>query len=198
MGTMDSIQPVKEKSKKRKCFEIFISYLKSMLFAFTGGIVGLPILQEQLDDKYHLMKKERVLECFSLGQILPGVISLNSGILVGREIAGAWGVVAAIAGNVFPAFFGMLLVAVFFSFLSTQGFITSAIDGIRVASIAVILANAVGIVKSNVNKITLLLFGVAFISTFVFKLNILLVMLVCGVAGIFLLPDEKKKEEKLK
>ena len=59
--------PVDNRSKGRKVWCVFLAYLTSMLFAFTGGNMTLPLLQQQLDDKYHLLSRDKVLELFALG-----------------------------------------------------------------------------------------------------------------------------------
>lgn len=181
-----------EKSVNQKCRELASAYFKSMLFAFTGGNVTLPLLQEQLDDHYHLMEKDKVLEYFALGQTLPGVISLNAGILIGRSIAGWPGAFAVAVGIITPAFCGMLLIAFSYQFITGLSFVTGAISGIRIASIAIIATNAWMIAKraKNLTGYSMVLF--AFVMTSIFKWNIVLVMLLCGVIGIFALPDKEE------
>ena len=182
------------KSKSQKCRELFWAYLKSMALAFTGGPAVLPILQEQLDDKYHLMSKEEVLEFFALGQTLPGAISLNAGLLTGRKIAGVAGAAAASIGIIFPAVAGMLLIAGTYQFASQLEFIKGAIEGIRAASIAIILANAGSFMNVSKKIRAYLMIAASFIATFFFNCNILLVMLICGVLSIFIFQDEEGKK----
>ena len=183
-----------EKSKSKKCREIFFAYLISMAFAFTGGNAVLPILQEQLDTKYHLMSKEEVLEFFALGQTLPGTISLNAGLLIGRKIAGVPGAVAASVGIIFPAVAGMLLIAGTYEFASQLEFVQGAISGIRAASIAIILANAGSFMSFSKNMRTYLMVVSSFIAVFFFKYNILLVMFICGILSIFIFKDDEVKK----
>ena len=172
------------KSRKQKAKEVFISYIKSMLFAFTGGNVTLPLLQQQLADKYGLMTRDEVLENHALGMALPGVISLNIGILNGRQIAGWLGVFAAVAGILAPAFFGMLLITLSYSLLSALPFIASFIGGIRVASVAIILTNAIAIIGKNKTLFALILVALSFVTTCFLKWNIVIVILLCGMAGV--------------
>lgn len=174
----------REKSKARKVWEIFLAYIKAMAFAFTGGYMALPLLQQQLGDRYKLMSRDKVLENYVLGQVIPGVISLNSGILIGRQIAGWAGALAAVAGCVLPAFFGMLVLALSYSFVAGIPAITGAIGGIRAASIAIILTNAVGILKDAKTAFYACIAIAAFVTTFFFGWNIVLVIILCGLCGV--------------
>lgn len=171
------------KPRRQICWEIFKAYMKAMAFAFTGGNVTLPILQQQLDDKYHLISRDDVLENYALGSSLPGVLSLNTGILIGRRLAGWPGAIAAAAGNILPAFFGMLIIAFSYSILSEIPIISGAISGIRAASVGIILTNAIAICGKAKGAFAICLVALAFITTLFLKWNIVVVILLCGAAG---------------
>lgn len=176
--------PAPEKSRARKAWQIFLSYIKSMLFAFTGGSVTLPLLQQQLADKYGLISREQTVSYFALAQTIPGVISVNMGVLCGMHIAGPLGAVAAVAGTLLPAFFGMLLITLSYSALSAIPVITGVIGGIRAASVAIILLNAITIMEGAKDPFHWVLVAGAFFTTLVLGWNILLVILGCGILGV--------------
>lgn len=170
----------------RMMWEIFSVYFKAMLFAFTGGNVTLPILQQQLDDRYHLIDKDKVLEYFAIGQAIPGVISLNAGIMIGRDICGWPGAFAAALGTVLPAFLGMIFVTLAYSFINELQWIKGSINGIRAASIAIIMYNAIGIAKKGKQKWEFMLMAFSFVVVFIFNWSILTVILLSGLIGILL------------
>lgn len=167
-------------------WQIFTVYFKAMLFAFTGGNVTLPILQEQLDDKYNLINKDTLLEYFAIGQALPGVISLNSGIMIGRHICGWPGAIAAALGTILPAFFSMLLVTLTYSYINDLQWINGAINGIRAASIAIIMYNSITIAKKGKHKWEFTLMILSFIVVLIFNWSILTVILLSGLIGVLL------------
>lgn len=172
-------------------WEIFSSYFRAMLFAFTGGSVTLPILQQLLDDKYHLIDKDKFLEYFTIGQAIPGVISLNVGIMVGREICGWPGAFAAALGTILPAFFGMLFITLAYSFISELQWIKGSINGIRFASVAIIMNNAVAIAARGKHKWEFILMALSFVAVFIFNWSILTVILLSGIVGIALIVINK-------
>ncbi len=167
-------------------WEIFSVYFKAMLFAFTGGNVTLPILQQQLDDRYHLIDKDKVLEYFAIGQAIPGVISLNAGIMIGRDICGWPGAFAAAFGTVLPAFLGMIFVTLAYSFINEMQWIKGSINGIRAASIAIIMCNAISIAKKGKQKWEFILMIFSFVVVFIFNWSVLTVILLSGLIGILL------------
>ena len=182
---------MQSKTRSQKSKELFLTYFTSMLLAFTGGALTLPLVQTKLADKYNLMSREKSLECFALGQSLPGVISLNACILVGREVAGWPGALAAAAGTILPAFFGMLLIALSYSLLSKLEFIYRAIEGIRAASVAIILTTAIDTVRRAKNVMDWLVIAFALIVTLFFSWNVLVVVLLCGCFGVLRLVVKK-------
>ncbi|WP_250229478.1 chromate transporter [Anaeropeptidivorans aminofermentans] len=181
------------KPKAQKLKELFIIYIKTMLFAFTGGAVTLPLLQEELS-KAGLMDREKVLECYALGQSIPGAIAINAGFFIGREIGGWAGAVVAISGTVLPAFFGMLFIALSYDFLMRYQFVTGAINGIRAASVAVIMQIAIDIIKgASKSSFSMSMAIIAFLVSFVFKVSPILVIIGCGAVGIVRVIYNKRK-----
>lgn len=172
------------KSTFRLMYEIFIVYFKAMLFAFTGGHVTLPIIQQEFDEKYKLIDKDKVLEYFAIGQAIPGVISLNAGIMIGRDICGWPGAFAAALGIVLPAFLGMLLVTTAYTFINEINWIKGAIKGIRAASIAIIMYNAFLIAKKGKHKWEFTLMTFSFFAVLGLKLSVLSVIIISGFIGI--------------
>ena len=178
------LPPAHERTRAQKVWQIFYAYISVMLFAFTGGNMTLPLLQQQLDNKYGLMDRDKVLELFVLGQSLPGVIALNGGILIGRAIAGWPGALAAVAGCVIPAFGGMMLITLSYAVLSGLTFIAGFIDGIRAASVAIILHTGATILKKTAGAFGWALALFSFVATLFFKWNVVAVVVGCGCAGV--------------
>ncbi|WFA07798.1 chromate transporter [Tissierella sp. Yu-01] len=172
------------KKTPQMMWEIFSVYFKAMLFAFTGGSVTLPILQQQLDDRYHLIDKDKVLEYFAVGQAMPGVISLNAGLMIGRDICGWPGALAAAFGTILPAFFGMLLVSITYSYINNLDWIKGAINGIRAASVAIIMSNAISIAKRGKFKWEFVLMIFSFTAVIFLNWSILTVILLSGSIGV--------------
>lgn len=187
---------MEEKTTNQKAFIIFITYFKAMIFAFTGGNVVWPLVEDAFCNKYKLIGREKALEYYALGQSLPGTLSLNTALLIGREVAGWRGVVAAGAGNILPAFFGMLLIIYLYTLISGLAFLNRAISGIRAASVAIIAVMAITIIKRAKGVLERAIVVLAFLAVFVFKINIFLVIIICGIIGIIGFNFSKSKTTK--
>jgi chromate transporter len=146
--------------------------------------MSLPLLESAFCDRYKLIGRDKLMEYFALGQSMPGVISLNCGIFIGREIAGWPGALAAVMGCLVPAVCGMLFVTVFYVFIRQNPYVAGAISGIRVAAIAFILST--GIRMSNIGggifNTTVAAF--ALLAVLAWKWNIAVVIIGCGLIGV--------------
>ena len=172
------------RTNREKSRILFLVFLKTMLFAFTGGAVTLPLIQKEMK-RHELMDEDKVLEAYALAQSIPGAIILNAGFFIGRDTAGWLGVAAALSATVLPAFLGMLLLAFFYDFIMQYPAILGAIKGIRAASVAVIVQIALTIMGASVkNKFGMALIAAAFFLAFATAVNIILILLGCGLAGV--------------
>lgn len=176
---------MEEKSRKKIAGELFATYFTSMLFAFTGGNMTWPLVERQLTEKYKLISKEKALEYFALGQSIPGILSLNTAVLVGLDTAGWAGALAAAAGSVLPAFFGMLIIAAAYTFINGLPFIGAAIGGIRAATIGIICVNAITMLERRESNGQLWVALFAMVATLLLGWNVVFVILGCGLFGVF-------------
>lgn len=186
----------KKYTTMQKAWIIFKVYFKSMIFAFTGGSVTMPIIRQQLGEHYGLLDEDEILELFALGQALPGTISINTGVLIGRTIAGFPGAIAATLGSVLPAFVGMLFIAITYNYISKYTWIQKFINGVRAASVAVIFFNAIEILKTVKYKWEIIIAVFSFIALVFFHIHILVVVLVSGLLGIILTLVKKRRSVK--
>jgi chromate transporter len=72
-------------------------------FTFGSGLSILLQLEEEYVDKRKLLTSENVLELTTVGKSVPGVMITNVSMLVGYQLAGAFGGILAVQGPV--AFF---------------------------------------------------------------------------------------------
>lgn len=135
-------------STKHKCLFLFWTFFKAMMFAFTNGAVALPAIERGIVDKKGWLTHEEFWTYPVLGQTLPGVISIHNAILIGNRIAGPAGAFSALMGVIIPAFVCMLGIAALFQAYVDDPYIQGAIRGIRVVSVAIILGNAVRLLKT--------------------------------------------------
>lgn len=125
----------------------------------------LPILNREVCDNKGWANKEEIADYYAVAQCTPGVIAINTGILVGNQVCGFWGGVWAAIGVAFPSLVIILLIANLlkaFIFLPIVGF---ALAGIRAAVCALILNTVFDLSQNSlVDAVTIGLFMISFLA----------------------------------
>ena len=87
----------------RILIELFISFMRIGGFTFGGGYAMLPLIQKEIVERRGWASDEEVLDYFTIGQITPGVIAVNTATFIGYKKAGTLGGMVATLGVVFPS-----------------------------------------------------------------------------------------------
>jgi chromate transporter len=145
---------------------LFISFFKIGLFTFGGGMAMLPWLEQELLKRE--LNQEEIINFFSLGQSLPGVIATNTATLVGRHFGGFWGAFWSTFGVVLPSFIVITLVAWGMAPYLELGTVQGALAAIRVCAAALILLSGLRITlqvlhKKEKNHLSVLIFSLMLI-----------------------------------
>lgn len=83
--------------------ELFLAFLHIGAFSFGGGYAAMPLIQEQVIEKYHWLTMDDFTDLVTISQMTPGPIAVNAATFVGAQIAGIAGSVVATAGVVLPS-----------------------------------------------------------------------------------------------
>ena len=185
-----------EKSKARILYELFVTYFTGMMFSLTGGNMTWPLVQQKLTDRYQLMDRDKTLEYYALGQSLPGVLTLNTALMIGKEVAGLAGSFAAAIGIILPAFLGMLIVTLLYTWIIQFPVIGRALQGMRAGAIAIIASNGIDIIKNRKTIFARSIIVMAILLPLVFRTNILWIILGSGMLGIIKVLWDGKRPKK--
>ena len=79
---------------------IFASFAKIGAVLIGGGYAMLPLLEDEIVRRKKWATSEEITDYFALAQLLPGVIAINTAMLVGNRLRGIWGNLAASLGVV--------------------------------------------------------------------------------------------------
>ena len=169
----------------QKGFILFGIFFKGMMFAFTNGAAALPTIERSIVDKRKWLTDEEFWTYPVLGQSLPGVVSIHNSILIGNRIAGPFGSFMSALGVITPAFVGMILIAALFKTVVNNPYIQGMIRGIRAIAVAIILGNAVRLLKTiRKDAFSIILVLCAIIIPLFFGFSAFYTILLCGLAGI--------------
>jgi chromate transporter len=115
---------------------IFTTFLAIGATSFGGGMVAY--LREMLVERRRWVSDEEFLVALEIGQTLPGLNSTNVSILVGDQLRGTAGAVAALAGIVLPGAVLLLGVGVLYGAHGQRPGVVRVLDGAGAAAIALL------------------------------------------------------------
>ena len=100
----------------------------------------LPLIEREVVSKRLWIEGREFVDMLALAQVVPGPVSLNAAVFVGRRMAGLRGAVVAVAGIVLPAFLVMLAIVLFLIGFRDHPAVAAVFGGLRPAVAALIVA----------------------------------------------------------
>ena len=129
---------------------LFTSFLKIGAFTFGGVWAMISIIEREIVDKKHWIRREEFLDLLALAQSLPGILAVNIAVAVGDRTCGRKGAVTAALGTILPSFLIILAIAIFLTpdLIKNNKVISSVFKGIRPAVVALIIAPVISSAKA--------------------------------------------------
>jgi len=176
--------------------QLFYTFFKIGLFGFGGGYAMLSLIQGEVVTRYEWLTAQEFTDIVAISQMTPGPIGINSATYVGFSATGSvWGSIVATFAVTLPSFILMLTISKFFLKYQKHPIVAAVFAGLRpavvglIAAAALVLMNAENFSSPKENMyqfvISCLLFVCAFIATYKFKMNPILLIIVCGIIGLF-------------
>ena len=174
------------KDKKNVLRKLFLSTLYLSAFTFGGGYVIVTLMKKKFVDQYHWIEEDEMLDLVAIAQSAPGAIAVNGAIVIGYKLAGLFGVVVAILGTIIPPFVIIALVSVCYNAVRSNVIVGKMLEGMQ-SGVAAVIASVTyemgaGIVREK-NGSSLLIMAGAFLASCVFGVNVVVIVIVCGVLG---------------
>jgi chromate transporter len=165
---------------------LFLAFLRISLFAVGGAYSFLPLIEKEVVQKYHWLTKEEFLDVAGITQILPGAISIKYATYTGYKIGGVFGVLSANLGNILAPALLIILVSVFYTKYKDSAVAKAALDSVRLAIFAMIIAMALELVDIHnlLEAKKLLIIILSFVIFFYTKAYAPLVIIMAAVLGI--------------
>lgn len=174
-------------SKRKMLWELFISTLYLSTFTFGGGFVIVTLMKKKMVDQHHWIDEKEMLDITALAQSSPGSVSINSAILVGYKIAKIPGAIVSILGTIIPPLTIISIISMFYSLFKDNVIVQVILNGMRIAVAAIILDVVWSMAKGLFQKrkvFYIIIMFCAFVATYIFDVNAVLVLACCIVAGI--------------
>lgn len=173
-----------KKTKAALLWDLFITFFKIGAFTIGGGLAMLPLIEREISERKKYISKEEIVDAFAVSQSLPGIIAINSGIYIGYRVAGIAGAVVTALGVILPSFIIILIIAILFSTVSGNIYVTKALTGVKAGVAGVIAVTVVRLGKSVVRDVFALVLAIlAFVLTTWLGIGIVFIIAGGALAG---------------
>jgi chromate transporter len=164
---------------------MFLIFAKIGSVLFGSGYVLLAFLRADLVQRYHWLTQQQLLDAVAVGQVTPGPV-FTTATFIGYVLHGPGGALAATLGIFLPAFFFVAVTAPLLPRLRSSPTAGHILDGINVASLALMVVVTWQLTRSAVvDWLTLVLaIGSALILLRFRNVNSAWLVLGAGVLGI--------------
>ena len=125
---------------------LFFEFFKTGLFAFGGAIATIPFLSD-MGARTGWFTQEFLADMLAISESTPGPIGVNTATYVGYTVAGVPGGIIATLGLITPSIIVILIVAAFLKAFKDNKYVKQGLYGIRPASMGLIAAAGVTVVK---------------------------------------------------
>ena len=164
------------KTKREILKTLFWSTLYLSAFTFGGGYVIVTLMKKKFVDEYKWIREDEMLDLVAIAQSSPGAIAVNGAIVIGYKLA-----------TILPPFAVISLVSVFYNAFRENLIISLMLEGMQ-AGVGAVIAVVVyemgsGIIRGKSTSSNMIMAG-AFLASCVFGVNVVLVVLVCGLIGV--------------
>lgn len=173
-------------------YRLAVSFFKIGLFNFGGGLAMIPLILEELE-RNGWMNQEEFFNFFSLSQMTPGAIAMNTASYIGGSVAGVTGSVVATTSLAAPSVIVMLIIARFLRKVKESDIKEAIFSGLKPVTVALILYAGIMVIREthfeevfyNVNWMAVLLSLVCLsVIIWVKKVHPILLLVLSGLVGL--------------
>ena len=172
---------------KNKLATLFFSTLRISACTFGGGFVIVPLLRRKFVEDLGWIEDQEMLDLAAIAQSAPGPIAVNAAVLVGYKVGRFPGALTAALGTTIPPLVIISVISMFYAAFRDNPVVDMVMKSM-LAGVAAVICDVVitmagkvcGTKKWLVPVVTMVL---AFVAVRFLKVNIILVILACGVLG---------------
>lgn len=176
-----------KKSRGRILWKIFLSTLYLSAFTFGGGYVIVTLMKKKFVDEYHWIEEKEMLDLVAIAQSSPGAIAVNGAIVVGYKLAGIPGALVAILGTILPPFVIIIVISVCYNAFRDNFYVAQLLAGMQ-AGVGAVIASVTYDMGAPVvrekDPMSLCILSGAFLAACVLEINVIYIVIVCGLLGV--------------
>lgn len=178
--------------------QLLLQFLKIGSIGFGGGMAVIALIEKELIKEREVISLEEFLHGIGFGQIL-GPFAVNTSVFIGSRLYGILGGILCATFFMLPSISLVIgLSYLYFKFHSIPS-LQIALKGIGPVVIALILSAGWSMGRKAIkSKISLLIASFGLVLSYL-KVNPVILLLLAGLAGLFIgLKQERKEEKKTK
>lgn len=162
-------------------------FLKVGATGFGGAMPMLAMIQAEVVQKRHMVTPQEFSDGVTLGQVLPGPIAVDTVVYLGYKLHGWLGAVLSFIAFFLPSFLLMLVLTLLYLQYGTLPHVAGVFKGIGAAVVALIVAASFRMGQNAVKDVwAAVILAASGIALAVFQVNIVLIVVVAGLAGFLL------------
>lgn len=172
---------------KNKYWKIFTTMFYLSSFTFGGGYVIISLMQTKFVEELGWLEEEEMLNLAAIAQSCPGAVAVNAAILVGYRIGGSLGAIVSIIGTVLPPLIIISIISFFYDAFRSNVVVSAVLKGMQAGVAAVIfdvVLNLSGAIVKSKEYISLFVMLGAFILTYIYGINVVIIIFICAIIGI--------------
>ena len=170
----------------KKYLKLFTSTFQLSACTFGGGFVIIPLMRKKFVEDLGWIEEQEMMDLTAIAQSSPGAIAVNASILVGYHVAGIPGALLTVLGTVLPPLIIISVISFFYQQFRDNVIVNMAMTGMLAGVAAVICDVVINMAKSILEQkrvIPVLVLVGSFVAVRFFDVNIMVVILVCGMIG---------------
>ena len=168
-------------------YDLFKRFFKIGLLLLGGGYVILPLLQDEIANKYDEITDDNIYEYYAISQCLPGLIAINTAGFVGYKLMSVRGAICAVTALVMPAFLTIILLANLLLSVADFDIVKSVFAGVGLGVLALVFQAIKEMKEKSVNdKFSLIVFLCSFVALTGFKISPVYVVISGVIFGILI------------
>ena len=152
-------------------------------------MVIISMLQKKFVGELKWIGQEEVMDLVAIAQSCPGVMAVNTSIIIGYRIAGVSGALLTVIGTVLPPMIILTIISACYVQFRSNQIVALVLKGMQ-AGVSAVMINVTITMSGNVLKkkeaLSVAMLVCAAIAILVFDTDVILVILVCGCISGFM------------
>jgi chromate transporter len=159
-------------------------FLKIGTFCFGGGIVIIPLVENEVVWKYGWLTPTEFADAVTLGQITPGPLIISA-TFIGYRVYGLLGAIVATVSVILPSFIIICLVTEGIKRFRENKILANFFRGARAAVIALVFEAGLSIGRISIDNFTTVLIAViTLVCLLKYKINPIWLLLAAAIIGL--------------